>query len=102
MFEAPLDLFTVGSLQGPLDLFLRASRTSRSPSPSRPAGRPTPRTREPRRSGSRGTAPFRAINTLQEPVRGDRGADGGASGERHPERDLLLPSARCEDGAQGS
>ncbi|WP_232542731.1 hypothetical protein [Streptomyces sp. QHH-9511] len=45
---------------------------------------------------------FRAINAFHESARVDLGVDGGVSGEQHPERDLLLPSARGEDGAQAS
>ena len=39
---------------------------------------------------------FRAINEFHEQARVDLGVDGRVSGENHPERDLLLPSARRE------
>ncbi|WSQ19991.1 hypothetical protein OG237_22540 [Streptomyces zaomyceticus] len=50
----------------------------------------------------RNRAVFRAINAFHESARVDLGVDGSVSGEQHPERDLLLPSARREDGAQAS
>lgn len=37
---------------------------------------------------------FREINEFHEAARVDLGVRGKVSGERHPERDLLLPSAR--------
>lgn len=43
---------------------------------------------------------FRGINEFHEAARVDLGVQGKVSGARHPERDLLLPSARSEsDGA---
>ncbi|MET9801851.1 hypothetical protein [Streptomyces sp. NPDC006368] len=45
----------------------------------------------------RNRAAFRAINNFHEEARVDLGVDGRLSGEKHPERDLLLPAARRED-----
>jgi hypothetical protein len=39
-------------------------------------------------------AAFRAINTFHEAARQDLGIRGNVTGERHPERDLLLPPSR--------
>ncbi|PVD04074.1 hypothetical protein EF913_11370 [Streptomyces sp. WAC04189] len=39
-------------------------------------------------------AAFRAINAFHEEARTDLGIRGSVTGDRHPERDLLLPSAR--------
>ena len=39
---------------------------------------------------------FRGINEFHEAARVDLGVQGKVSGERHPERDLLLPAARRE------
>ncbi|MEU3896054.1 hypothetical protein [Streptomyces sp. NPDC045251] len=39
-------------------------------------------------------AAFRAINAFHEEARADLGIRGSVTGEKHPERDLLLPSAR--------
>ncbi|MEU9333091.1 hypothetical protein AB0D49_07985 [Streptomyces sp. NPDC048290] len=39
-------------------------------------------------------AAFRAINVFHEAARGDLGIQGNVTGEKHPERDLLLPPAR--------
>lgn len=39
-------------------------------------------------------AVFRAINTFHEAARQDLGILGKVTGERHPERDLLLPPSR--------
>lgn len=39
---------------------------------------------------------FRDINEFHEAARVDLGVQGSVKGERHPERDLLLPSARQE------
>ncbi|WP_236241704.1 hypothetical protein [Streptomyces sp. CC228A] len=44
----------------------------------------------------RNRAVFRAINNFHEAARVDLGVDGRVTGEKHPERDLLLPSARQE------
>ncbi|GAA2921601.1 hypothetical protein [Streptomyces enissocaesilis] len=44
----------------------------------------------------RNRAVFRAIDNFHEGARVDLGVDGSVSGEKHPERDLLLPSARRE------
>ena len=45
-------------------------------------------------------AVFRAINTFHDAARTDLGVQGSTSGEKHPERDLLLPPARS--AADGS
>ncbi|WP_406331388.1 hypothetical protein [Streptomyces sp. NBC_00203] len=37
---------------------------------------------------------FRAINAFHEAARQDLGIQGSVTGERHPERDLLLPPSR--------
>ncbi|MFD5428098.1 hypothetical protein [Streptomyces sp. NPDC127084] len=50
----------------------------------------------------RNRATFRAINDFHEAARVDLGVDGRVSGERHPERDLLLPSAQREGNSNGS
>jgi hypothetical protein len=50
----------------------------------------------------RNRAAFRAINNFHEEARVDLGVDGSVSGEKHPERDLLLPSARREDDASNA
>ncbi|MEU7291736.1 hypothetical protein AB0A76_00805 [Streptomyces exfoliatus] len=50
----------------------------------------------------RNRAAFRAINEFHGEARKDLGVDGSVSGEKHPERDLLLPSARSEGGGQAS
>lgn len=47
----------------------------------------------------RNRAAFRAVNNFHESARVDLGVDGRVSGERHPERDLLLPPARRGDGS---
>jgi hypothetical protein len=39
-------------------------------------------------------AAFRAINAFHEDARADLGIRGGVTGEKHPERDLLVPPAR--------
>ncbi|WP_329077555.1 hypothetical protein [Streptomyces niveus] len=44
---------------------------------------------------------FRAINDFHEAARTDLGVLGSVMGEKHPERDLLLPAARRE-GSQAS
>jgi hypothetical protein len=43
---------------------------------------------------------FRAINAFHEAARQDLGIRGSVTGERHPERDLLLPPSRqtSDDG----
>ncbi|MER7396910.1 hypothetical protein ABT381_15520 [Streptomyces sp. NPDC000151] len=46
---------------------------------------------------SRHRSVFRAINNFHEAARTDLGVQGNATGEKHPERDLLLPPARSED-----
>ncbi|MFI6528788.1 hypothetical protein [Streptomyces uncialis] len=46
----------------------------------------------------RNRAAFRAVNNFHESARVDLGVDGRVSGERHPERDLLLPPARRGGG----
>ncbi|MCX4639756.1 hypothetical protein QT196_21680 [Streptomyces sp. P9-2B-2] len=43
-------------------------------------------------------AVFRGINDFHEAARSDLGVDGGVTGEKHPERDLLLPPAQREAG----
>ncbi|WP_414506968.1 hypothetical protein [Streptomyces sp. NEAU-L66] len=43
---------------------------------------------------------FRGINDFHEAARSDLGVDGGVTGEKHPERDLLLPPAQ-RDGSDG-
>lgn len=43
-------------------------------------------------------AAFAAINAFHEAARTDLGVSGSVSGETHPDRDLLLPSARQIDG----
>lgn len=40
---------------------------------------------------------FRVINAFHEAAREDLGIQGRVTGANHPERDLLLPSARRED-----
>ncbi|NEC85121.1 hypothetical protein G3I71_04430 [Streptomyces sp. SID12501] len=46
---------------------------------------------------------FRLINAFHEAARADLGIQGSVTGARHPERDLLLPSARRDPSArQGS
>ncbi|WP_266549642.1 hypothetical protein [Streptomyces sp. NBC_01142] len=40
---------------------------------------------------------FRSINSFHEAARVDLGVAGSVTGEQHPERDLLLPSARRDD-----
>lgn len=52
--------------------------------------------------GERNRAVFRAINGFHEEARKDLGVDGSVSGEKHPERDLLLPSARQNSEGGGS
>lgn len=42
---------------------------------------------------------FRVINAFHEAARADLGIQGRVTGEKHPERDLLLPSARRDDDA---
>ncbi|WP_338677581.1 hypothetical protein V1460_34875 [Streptomyces sp. SCSIO 30461] len=49
----------------------------------------------------RNRAAFRAINEFHEAARVDLGVDGRVSGERHPERDLLLPSAQRDGDSNG-
>lgn len=44
---------------------------------------------------------FRAINAFHEAARTDLGVQGNVTGERHPERDLLLPAARREEDQAG-
>ncbi|MFJ6075808.1 hypothetical protein ACIQFU_34095 [Streptomyces sp. NPDC093065] len=39
-------------------------------------------------------AAFRAVNAFHEEARADLGIRGRVTGERHPERDLLVPAAR--------
>ncbi|MGC9498046.1 hypothetical protein [Streptomyces sp. WG7] len=39
-------------------------------------------------------AAFRAINAFHENARADLGIQGSVTGEKHPERDLLVPPAR--------
>ncbi|AZS73246.1 hypothetical protein DDE74_21890 [Streptomyces lydicus] len=46
----------------------------------------------------RNRAVFRGINDFHEAARSDLGVDGGVTGEKHPERDLLLPPAQ-RDGS---
>lgn len=46
----------------------------------------------------RNRAVFRAINSFHESARADLGVAGSVTGERHSERDLLLPPARMEAG----
>ncbi|MFD9219818.1 hypothetical protein ACFWDI_07280 [Streptomyces sp. NPDC060064] len=46
----------------------------------------------------RNRAAFRGINDFHEAARSDLGVDGRVTGEQHPERDLLLPSARRDEG----
>lgn len=41
---------------------------------------------------------FRGINNFHEAAREDLGVRGNVTGDRHPERDLLLPGARAEEG----
>lgn len=56
----------------------------------------------------RNRAVFRSINAFHEAAREDLGVSGTVTGERHPERDLLLPPAVPEvpsarrDGAAGT
>lgn len=45
---------------------------------------------------ARNRAVFASINAFHEAARRDLGVQGGVRGERHPERDLLLPPARGE------
>lgn len=45
-------------------------------------------------------AAFRCINAFHEAARVDLGIQGSVTGEKHPERDLLLPSARHNRQAQ--
>ncbi|WP_326611462.1 hypothetical protein OG949_19730 [Streptomyces scopuliridis] len=42
---------------------------------------------------------FRAINEFHEAARSDLGVQEKVTGENHPERDLLLPSAHRDDTA---
>lgn len=42
----------------------------------------------------RNRAAFRAVNAFHEAARQDLGIRGSVTGEKHPERDLLLPPAR--------
>lgn len=42
---------------------------------------------------------FRAINDFHEAARSDLGVHGSVTGEKHPERDLLLPAARRDGGS---
>ncbi|MFJ9211050.1 hypothetical protein [Streptomyces sp. NPDC102264] len=50
----------------------------------------------------RNRAAFREINEFHEAARVDLGVQGKVTGENHPERDLLLPTARRDaDGAAG-
>ena len=46
----------------------------------------------------RNRAVFRAINAFHESARADLGVSGSVTGEIHPDRDLLLPPARQDDG----
>ncbi|MGA5559826.1 hypothetical protein ACPCUV_01340 [Streptomyces platensis] len=48
----------------------------------------------------RNRAVFRGINAFHEAARSDLGVDGGVTGEKHPERDLLLPPAQREAGGE--
>ncbi|MFM9368927.1 hypothetical protein [Streptomyces sp. Da 82-17] len=41
---------------------------------------------------------FSAINAFHDSARQDLGVSGSVTGEQHPERDLLLPPARQNDG----
>ncbi|MDX3855052.1 hypothetical protein [Streptomyces sp. AK02-01A] len=50
----------------------------------------------------RNRAGFRGINAFHEAARVDLGVQGNVSGEKHPERDLLLPAARREDDGQAT
>ncbi|MDH6127426.1 hypothetical protein P3T39_004401 [Kitasatospora sp. GP82] len=43
---------------------------------------------------ARNRAVFRAINEFHDAARQDLGVQGNVTGEKHPERDLLLPPAR--------
>lgn len=49
----------------------------------------------------RNRAVFRAINDFHEKARQDLGVTGSVTGEQHPERDLLLPPPRPENGGTG-
>ncbi|WP_372408710.1 hypothetical protein [Streptomyces luteireticuli] len=51
---------------------------------------------------ARNRAAFRAVNDFHEAARQDLGVSGSVTGSSHPERDLLLPPARRENGHQGS
>lgn len=50
----------------------------------------------------RNRAVFRVINAFHEAARVDLGVSGSVTGERHPDRGLLLPPARRDDDAAGS
>ena len=45
---------------------------------------------------------FREINEFHESARVDLGVQGSVKGENHPERDLLLPPGRREEGNRAS
>ncbi|MCL7379633.1 hypothetical protein [Streptomyces sp. 35G-GA-8] len=49
----------------------------------------------------RNRAVFREINQFHEAARVDLGVQGKVTGENHPERDLLLPTARRDGGQAG-
>ncbi|WP_225844889.1 hypothetical protein [Streptomyces sp. HPF1205] len=57
----------------------------------------TPGTLEEWRARHRGA--FAAINAFHEAARADLGVSGRVTGDTHPDRDLLLPPARREEGA---
>ncbi|MBT2507096.1 hypothetical protein J7I98_14605 [Streptomyces sp. ISL-98] len=46
---------------------------------------------------ARSRAVFREVNEFHEAARVDLGVQGSVKGEKHPERDLLLPSARRDE-----
>lgn len=50
----------------------------------------------------RNRAVFRAINEFHESARIDLGVQGSVTGERHPERDLLLPPRQRTEGEASS